>query len=182
MSISGKFFNLDTDNTLGGNNASDKKASSQKAVKEYVDNAISSVSGGGEWVYTSHTQILNSTTLGNHNINLSSILPSSSNSKYELLLSIEADTNGVSNVFPISFPVDFRNLNYLQERKFEIYGESAKTNKIYEFSTNAINYIYKFGGICVPISGRTLYSQLAGTDSMTFNSFKVFLDAYKIIG
>ena len=31
------FYNLDTDNTLGGNSASDKKVPSQKAVKDYVD-------------------------------------------------------------------------------------------------------------------------------------------------
>lgn len=34
----GKFYNLDTDNTLGGNNTSDIRVPSQKAVKEYVDN------------------------------------------------------------------------------------------------------------------------------------------------
>ena len=34
----GKFKNLDTDTTLGGNNASDEVIASQKAVKAYVDN------------------------------------------------------------------------------------------------------------------------------------------------
>ena len=33
-----KFYNLDTDSTLGGNNASDIYIASQKAVKSYVDN------------------------------------------------------------------------------------------------------------------------------------------------
>lgn len=33
-----KFYNLDTDNTLGGNSPSDYHVPSQKAVKEYVDN------------------------------------------------------------------------------------------------------------------------------------------------
>jgi len=32
-----KFLNISTDNTLGGNNASNEVVSSQKAVKEYVD-------------------------------------------------------------------------------------------------------------------------------------------------
>jgi hypothetical protein len=34
----GKRLNLETDVTLGGSNASDKKAASQKAIKSYVDN------------------------------------------------------------------------------------------------------------------------------------------------
>lgn len=33
-----KFLNISTDNTLGGSSASDETVSSQKAVKEYVDN------------------------------------------------------------------------------------------------------------------------------------------------
>lgn len=32
-----KFLNISTDNTLGGNSASDETVSSQKAIKEYVD-------------------------------------------------------------------------------------------------------------------------------------------------
>ena len=35
-----KFYNLDTDNTLGGNNASDIYIASQKAVKDYVDGKV----------------------------------------------------------------------------------------------------------------------------------------------
>ena len=36
----GKWFNLDTDNTLGGEHASNLISPSQKAIKEYIDNAI----------------------------------------------------------------------------------------------------------------------------------------------
>lgn len=41
--MSGKFYNLDTRNTLGGDGASDFYVASQKAVKEYVDTAISTL-------------------------------------------------------------------------------------------------------------------------------------------
>ena len=41
--MSGKFYNLDTRNTLGGDNASDLFVASQKAVKEYVDEQISTI-------------------------------------------------------------------------------------------------------------------------------------------
>ena len=34
----GKYLNLSTDPTLGGNNPSDIKAPSQKAIKTYIDN------------------------------------------------------------------------------------------------------------------------------------------------
>ena len=174
----GKYLNISTDSTLGGSSSSDTKVSSEKAVKTYIDNAVSQV-GGGTWVYTGHTQVFSGTTLGNKSISLSSVLPSGNT--FELLCSIEADTNGVSNVFPASFPVDFRDLNYLQERKFTIYGESTRTNQLYQYSTNAINYIFKFGGIMIPTSSKTLYAKLEGTDSMQFNSFKLFVDAYKVI-
>ena len=45
-----KFLNISTDNTLGGSSASDDVVSSQKAVKDYVDNhsgggAVNSVNG-----------------------------------------------------------------------------------------------------------------------------------------
>lgn len=33
-----KFLNISTDNTLGGSSPSDETVSSQKAIKEYVDN------------------------------------------------------------------------------------------------------------------------------------------------
>ena len=33
-----KFLNISTDNTLGGDSPSDQVVSSQKAIKEYVDN------------------------------------------------------------------------------------------------------------------------------------------------
>lgn len=46
-----KFLNISTDNTLGGNSASDDTVSSQKAVKEYVD------SHGGGSTYTAGTGI-----------------------------------------------------------------------------------------------------------------------------
>ena len=39
-----KFLNISTDTTLGGSSASDNTVSSQKAVKNYVDNKVSSVS------------------------------------------------------------------------------------------------------------------------------------------
>ena len=35
--MASKFYNLDTDTTLGGNNSSDIKIASQKAIKTYVD-------------------------------------------------------------------------------------------------------------------------------------------------
>ena len=38
MTVTKNFNNLDTDNTLGGNSPSDYRVSSQKAIKEYVDN------------------------------------------------------------------------------------------------------------------------------------------------
>ena len=41
--MSGKFYNLDTRNTLGGDGASDFYVASQKAVKDYVDTAISTL-------------------------------------------------------------------------------------------------------------------------------------------
>ena len=41
-----KFLNISTDNTLGGNSASDDTVSSQKAIKEYVDSHSSS---GTDW-------------------------------------------------------------------------------------------------------------------------------------
>lgn len=47
-----KFLNISTDNTLGGNSPSNEIVSSQKAIKEYVDNhggggggAVNSVNG-----------------------------------------------------------------------------------------------------------------------------------------
>jgi len=45
-----KFLNISTDNTLGGNSPSDQVVSSQKAIKDYVDNhggggAVTSVNG-----------------------------------------------------------------------------------------------------------------------------------------
>lgn len=36
-----KFFNISTDNTLGGNSPSDAIVSSQKAIQEYIDNTLS---------------------------------------------------------------------------------------------------------------------------------------------
>ena len=41
--MSGKFYNLDTDGTLGGQNPADIIVSSQKAVRTYVDGEIDSV-------------------------------------------------------------------------------------------------------------------------------------------
>ena len=38
--MSGKFYNLDTDGTLGGDNAADIIVSSQRAVKTYVDGEV----------------------------------------------------------------------------------------------------------------------------------------------
>lgn len=38
--MSSKFYNIDVDNTLGGNSASDTTVSSQKAIKGYVDNGF----------------------------------------------------------------------------------------------------------------------------------------------
>lgn len=38
--MSSRFLNISTDNTLGGNSASDEVVSSQKAIKEYMDGAI----------------------------------------------------------------------------------------------------------------------------------------------
>lgn len=35
-----KYLNLDTDSTLGGDNASDSVIPSQRAIKTYVDNAV----------------------------------------------------------------------------------------------------------------------------------------------
>ena len=40
MTVTKNFNNLDTDNTLGGNSPSDYRVSSQKAIKEYVDNGL----------------------------------------------------------------------------------------------------------------------------------------------
>ena len=45
-----KFLNISTDNTLGGASPSDETVSSQKAIKEYVDNH-----GGGGWTPPSQT-------------------------------------------------------------------------------------------------------------------------------
>jgi len=41
-----KFLNISTDNTLGGNNASNEVVSAQKAVKDYVDNNIPTYTAG----------------------------------------------------------------------------------------------------------------------------------------
>jgi len=41
-----KFLNISTDNTLGGNNASNEVVSSQKAIKDYVDNNSSTYTAG----------------------------------------------------------------------------------------------------------------------------------------
>lgn len=43
MAVKTKFYNLDTDTTLGGNSASDLYIASQKAVKTYVDGQIPTV-------------------------------------------------------------------------------------------------------------------------------------------
>jgi len=43
MAVKTKFYNLDTDTTLGGNSASDLYIASQKAVKSYVDGQIPTV-------------------------------------------------------------------------------------------------------------------------------------------
>lgn len=43
------FYNISHDNTLGGNNASHKAVSSQKAVKEYVDSHVSGNNDGTNW-------------------------------------------------------------------------------------------------------------------------------------
>lgn len=43
MAVKTKFYNLDTDTTLGGNSASDLYIASQKAVKTYVDNKTPTV-------------------------------------------------------------------------------------------------------------------------------------------
>ena len=37
------FYNISQDNTLGGNNASHNTASSQRAIKEYVDNKTNEI-------------------------------------------------------------------------------------------------------------------------------------------
>ena len=42
-----KFLNISTDNTLGGNSSSDELVSSQKAVKDYVDNNSGSTTLSG---------------------------------------------------------------------------------------------------------------------------------------
>lgn len=39
----GKHYDLDLDNKLGSNNASDIRIPSQKAVKEYVDNKVAEI-------------------------------------------------------------------------------------------------------------------------------------------
>lgn len=51
----GKFYNISTDPTLGGNSASDDTVSSQKAVKDYVDSH-----GGGSVNIDNSTITLNS--------------------------------------------------------------------------------------------------------------------------
>ena len=35
-----RYLNLDMDTTLGGNNPSDEKISSQRAIKVYIDNSV----------------------------------------------------------------------------------------------------------------------------------------------
>ena len=52
-----KFLNISTDNTLGGSSASDETVSSQKAVKEYVDNnsGLKNTATGGTSIYPSLT-------------------------------------------------------------------------------------------------------------------------------
>lgn len=53
--MASKFYNLDTDNTLGGSSASDNIIASQKAVKSYVDNNAQPV---GNYVTTNTTQTI----------------------------------------------------------------------------------------------------------------------------
>lgn len=50
--MSSKFLNLSTDNTLGGNNPSDNKAVSEKAIKGYVDGVTPTESTVSGWGFT----------------------------------------------------------------------------------------------------------------------------------
>lgn len=50
-----KFLNISTDNTLGGSSASDETVSSQKAIKEYVDN---NTAPAGSYVTTNTAQTI----------------------------------------------------------------------------------------------------------------------------
>ena len=52
-----KFLNISTDNTLGGNSPSDEVVSSQKALKEYIDNNT-----GGNAVWGNITGTLSNQT------------------------------------------------------------------------------------------------------------------------
>ena len=51
-----KFLNISTDNTLGGNSPSDETVSSQKAIKQYVDN---NTAPAGNYVTTDTIQSIN---------------------------------------------------------------------------------------------------------------------------
>lgn len=175
----GKYLNLSTDTTLGGNSPSDVLAVSQKAVKTYIDN--NSGGSASSWTYTSHTLIYSDTTYGNKTISLSSVLPSSG-STFELLLSVYSDTGDVSNVFPLMFPVNLREIDpTLTGRTFTIYTASGRTVPKYQCIDNSVNYIQSRGGIILPVESKTMYAKMEGTNDLNFKEFKVYLDGYKVL-
>jgi len=175
----GKYLNLSTDTTLGGNSPSDILAPSQKAIKTYIDNQ--SGGGGSSWTYTSHTLIYSDTTYGNKSIDLSGVLPNTG-STFELLLSLYTDTGDVSNVFPLMFPVNLRTIDpSLTGRTFSIYTSSGRTIKKYQYTDNSVNYIQSNGGIILPVESTTMYAKMEGTNDLNFKEFKLYLDGYKVL-
>lgn len=137
----------------------------------------------GSWVFTNHREVFNSTNLGNLSIDLTNVLPSGNS--FDLLISIYADTSDVSNVYPLVFPVNLRNIEIAEnvKRTFNLYAEGSRSNIVYQFETNAINYIQTQGGCLVPlINSKVLYGKLSGQDNLKFKSFKVFLDGYRKLG
>lgn len=94
-----KYFNLDTDVTLGGNSASDTVVASQKAIKIYIDNnsggtgytatnpALTPVSGVCSWTVT-------------HNLNSTSVICSLYSGSIEIQKNVSIDS---ANQITVSF-------------------------------------------------------------------------------
>ena len=73
--VKSKFYNLDTDTTLGGANASDLYVASEKAVKTYVDNSIPTVNNATLTIQKNGTTIKTFTANASTNVTADITVP-----------------------------------------------------------------------------------------------------------
>ena len=73
--VKSKFYNLDTDTTLGGANASDLYVASEKAVKTYVDNSIPTVNNATLTIQRNGTTVKTFTANASTNVTADITVP-----------------------------------------------------------------------------------------------------------